>query len=409
MEKALSYAADAAAAYDKSLEDSGSMIRSFIRGNVEAGESIGLFISQVKREKMAMEEYGKEWKELNEAERQFLLLDVVGETYEQSKVIGQGAREMNNWSNVAGNLASAWTKAQGTMGNKIREALIPALMDLTKWIEDNQATWEGLGETFGHIATAGVQMLQSLIDFVSRNEDKIIGFIDSLNALFAGEISLQQLIFGGKTLTNEGRPKGTTEEQRLAAMAYLMGEGFFSDVEKAFGGKNAATEYLIDKYNSADEDITKEVAAKWVDEAMAKLQADVDAADITAKVNVEPQIDGFINSLGGLISTGANWLWGDRPAEGQGVRFHAKGLDYVPFDDYPAMLHRGETVLNRVEAEDWRAAKRGEGMGFDPDAIGSAVKAALAGVSISMDGRTVGALVTPYVSREQAAEAWRRR
>ena len=87
----------------------------------------------------------------------------------------------------------------------------------------------------------------------------------------------------------------------------------------------------------------------------------------------------------------------------------ARGLDRVPYDKFPAWLDRDESVLNRVEAEDWRASKRGKHTSFDPDAIGNAMKAALAGVNISMDGRTVGALVTPYVSREQAAEAWRRR
>ena len=41
---------------------------------------------------------------------------------------------------------------------------------------------------------------------------------------------------------------------------------------------------------------------------------------------------------------------------------HASGLDYVPFDNYRANLHKGEAVLTSSEAEDWRsglmAAKR---------------------------------------------------
>lgn len=402
METALGYAADAAAAYDISLEDAGSMIRSFLRGNVEAGESIGLFISQLTREKMAMEQYYKAWQDLNEAERQFLLLDVVGKTYEQSKVAGQGAREMTNWSNVVGNLSSVWTEAQAMMGDEIREALIPALMDLTKWIEDNPELWEGLGETFGHIATAMVGAFKSLMTFITNNEDKIIGFIDSLNFLFSGGYAAD--------FTNKPRAQGSDEEKRKAALAYLMDEGLFSDVEKVFGGSNAATRYLLDKRNDfGDEAPTQEVAAQWVDEAMAELQSDLDKANLTATVDMKPDFSGFLSTAGSWLAAGAKWLFDDRPDEGQGAVFNAKGLDYVPFDDYPAMLHRGETVLNRVEAEDWRATKRGDNMSFDPAAIGDAVKAALAGVSTSMDGRTVGSLVTPYVSREQAAEAWRRR
>ena len=34
---------------------------------------------------------------------------------------------------------------------------------------------------------------------------------------------------------------------------------------------------------------------------------------------------------------------------------HANGLDYVPFDNYRANLHKGEAVLTASEANDWRA------------------------------------------------------
>ena len=38
----------------------------------------------------------------------------------------------------------------------------------------------------------------------------------------------------------------------------------------------------------------------------------------------------------------------------------AAGLPYVPYDNYPALLHRGETVINRNEAEKLR---NGDGLG----------------------------------------------
>ena len=36
---------------------------------------------------------------------------------------------------------------------------------------------------------------------------------------------------------------------------------------------------------------------------------------------------------------------------------HAVGLDYVPYNNYAANLHRGEAVLTRSEAEEWRSGK----------------------------------------------------
>lgn len=38
---------------------------------------------------------------------------------------------------------------------------------------------------------------------------------------------------------------------------------------------------------------------------------------------------------------------------------HASGLHYVPYDNYPARLHRGEMVLTRKDAEDYRAENGG--------------------------------------------------
>jgi len=38
----------------------------------------------------------------------------------------------------------------------------------------------------------------------------------------------------------------------------------------------------------------------------------------------------------------------------------AVGLDYVPYDDFPAFLHRGEAVLTASEAEEQRRGKNGE-------------------------------------------------
>ena len=40
---------------------------------------------------------------------------------------------------------------------------------------------------------------------------------------------------------------------------------------------------------------------------------------------------------------------------------HAYGLPYVPYDDYPARLHRGEMVLTRNEAEQYRGQSAGTG------------------------------------------------
>lgn len=88
---------------------------------------------------------------------------------------------------------------------------------------------------------------------------------------------------------------------------------------------------------------------------------------------VQDIIDGISSAWDGLVSW-FNGLWdslfGGRSVS-VGVSYedgshsgigghYAIGTDYVPYNGMPAILHRGEAILNAPEAEDWR---RGRGRG----------------------------------------------
>lgn len=88
---------------------------------------------------------------------------------------------------------------------------------------------------------------------------------------------------------------------------------------------------------------------------------------------VQDIIDGISSAWDGLVSW-FNGLWDslfggrsvsvgvsyeDGSHSGIGGHF-AIGTDYVPYNGMPAILHRGEAILNAPEAEDWR---RGRGRG----------------------------------------------
>ena len=87
--------------------------------------------------------------------------------------------------------------------------------------------------------------------------------------------------------------------------------------------------------------------------------------------------------------------------EGSSVPGHATGLAYVPYDNYLARLHQGESVLTQTEAAQWRGGMPGQGVQqMDYTRLAQAVADALGGMAVQMDGQTVGMLVTPTVSRE---------
>lgn len=91
------------------------------------------------------------------------------------------------------------------------------------------------------------------------------------------------------------------------------------------------------------------------------------------------------------------------------VAHNAKGLGYVPYDNYLTRLHKGETVLNRVEADERRRGAQNAGSVIDYDRLASALAAQMGGITMQMDGRMIGALVAPAVSRNLEREAYRGR
>ena len=131
----LNLATDAAAYYDISLEDAEARIRSFMRGNVEAGDAIGLFTSESQRNSYALEMYGKKWIDLAESQKQMLMLNVAKDIYDQAGATGQAARESDGLANVTGNLKEVWRQFLGVIGQPVLEAVIPIMETLTEKVK----------------------------------------------------------------------------------------------------------------------------------------------------------------------------------------------------------------------------------------------------------------------------------
>lgn len=168
-------AADAAAYYDISLEDADVRLRSFLRGNTEAGDAIGLFTSESQRNAKAVELYGTKWANLTEAQKQNLMLNVAQEIYDQSGVTGQAAREMEGWVNVTGNLKRVWKDVIAIIGAPIYESLTPVVQKLSEFLSDKTIQMR-----LGMLAS-------SLGDIAGYAFDGAIGFLDEILAWSNGD------------------------------------------------------------------------------------------------------------------------------------------------------------------------------------------------------------------------------
>lgn len=122
--EAMEVAADSAAFFDTSLEDSAASLKSFMMGNYEAGDAIGINTNATKIAAWNTEKYGDTFGDLSDAVQQTRLLEFVQQTQKASGVTGQAAREMDSWENVMGNLKSSFQELSGTIAMPIFNAII---------------------------------------------------------------------------------------------------------------------------------------------------------------------------------------------------------------------------------------------------------------------------------------------
>lgn len=204
-ETATTSAADAAAFYDKSMEDASSSLTSFVKGNYEGGESIGLFANDTqmaayavknnlipategakqasekamislekaqKAQSEAIEKHGKnslqareaaiklkdaqaavdaelgpqtqKWADLDEATKQAVRLDYVSNMQKQSGAMGQAAREMDGYENQMGNMKQALQDFYAELGKDFLPDFINILKGGVGALQQFSSFWTSL-------------------------------------------------------------------------------------------------------------------------------------------------------------------------------------------------------------------------------------------------------------------------
>ena len=123
-----------------------------------------------------------------------------------------------------------------------------------------------------------------------------------------------------------------------------------------------------------------------VKEAVDALNAELERLGSFADYNVFGELN---------TGTGLSFKFGVGGVDGEA----AKGMDYVPFDNYLAYLHEGESVLTAEEAAMWRNFKSGGSNlrnNIDYGQLSGAIwdNAPNMGGNVYLDGRTVGKVIS---------------
>ena len=131
MEDALRVAADSAAYYDRSLEDTTESLKSFLKGNFANDAALGVSCTETTRNIAANKLFAKSYRDLSEAQKQLVLLQMVKDANALSGAEGQAAREAEGWENVIGNLKEAWRQLLAVIGQPVLQLASAAVKYLT--------------------------------------------------------------------------------------------------------------------------------------------------------------------------------------------------------------------------------------------------------------------------------------
>lgn len=506
-------AADAAAYYDISLEDADVRLRSFLRGNTEAGDAIGLFTSESQRNSKAVELYGTKWTNLTEAQKQNLMLNVAQEIYDQSGATGQAAREMDGWVNVVGNLQRVWKDVLAVVGAPFYESLTPVVKKLSEFLSDKTVQMRlgmlasSLGDMAGYVFDGVIDLLDKILAWSSGEEkpsdtaqalfDIASSFGNIAGMIFTGVVDFLALLFNGfdketaenveeflkdfsafvddplfqtaavvlggivtawiamkSPLVLVGLAVGAIVThwkdikewagKALEAVKDFFGTevadaltnivsgiaGWFESIQTmASNALTAVDDFFKSKFDVSLTDIVQNVADAfksvydWAHDALTNA-ADFFNATFSDPISgilesISGWFDSVISKAGTAIEKVQTFLGLDtekrdsNPNNPYGNNWHntgtprkATGLNYVPYNDFPAILHAGEAVLNRADATAYRAGNVG---GISAESISQsvavAVREALDGVGVYMGADRVGDLVTQRVSRNIAKGA----
>lgn len=180
---ALESAADSAAYYDKSLEESTETLMSFLKGNYANDAALGVSATEFTRNAKATELFGKKYNDLTEIQKQQTLLKMVTDSQKVSGAMGQAAREASGWENVQGNLNETWRQFQAKVGTPFLEALIPVIQDITKSFQEWQETvdWEQFGDNIKRAIDKVIEVFKWIID----NKELVVGSITAIIGAFA--------------------------------------------------------------------------------------------------------------------------------------------------------------------------------------------------------------------------------
>ena len=294
MEDALRTAADSAAYYDRSLEETTESLKSFLKGNFANDAALGVSCTETTRNIAANKLYAKSYRDLSEAQKQLTLLQMVKDANALSGAEGQAAREAEGWENVIGNLKEAWRQLLAVIGQPGLTVAVSVVQQLTAWL------------------TALTSAAERAIATISE----IAGFELQAEQTAAVKSNITQSVAEQEALTEAAEETAAAQEKILTGYDEIHRLAGGTEVLPSVGGIVPAAVAVQPDLRSADK------AAKRISERIGELTLPIRLAWSARGAETVGRVTEMMQELRGLTdSVGISWekVWkngtGRRSAE----------------------------------------------------------------------------------------------
>ena len=252
-----------------------------------------------------------------------------------------------------GDMFSKVEQSLSTLKNQLMAEMMPYVMEILQWVIENipmiretvKSVMDAILPIVKPILNMVMQLLPPLLNAIKRLLDWIMPYLKPI-------ISAISSLVQGFTKLMQGDVEGFVN----GIISFLQGiVSTFLNIGQAIFG--ALWDGLVSVWNSI---------ASWI-----------------------------VDKVNWLADKLAFWRRGNSEMAGES---HAGGLPYVPYDNYPAILHRGESVMTAADSQGLLSDVRkiAESGGSNSQPITIVVQSVL-------DGRVIGETVTKYQNQKARA------
>lgn len=387
-------AADVASIMGIDVSSAMQAIEGAAKGNFTMMDNLGVAMNDTALKAYALEKglikTDKEWAKIGQQQKIAAAFSMFMD--KTAGYAGNYAKENDTLAGSMTTLSAAWENLLSGAGDP--EAFGDVIASAVNVMVENAA------KIFPRLVDAAVEVFKSLITAIEEYGPQWAALLLDAGAQMIA--SIYNGITGGDITPEQVK-------QTINNVITAISDAWNTVVTTVTDAYNAVKTFFTETIPQAWFDMVTSIETWWNEHVVAPIQNAISAvetflglkADKTVTVTVKSVIEDPVGAF-----EKASEVTPEQLREGMGQIFsgifgRATGVDYVPYDNYLARLHEGEAVLTKAEASLWR---RGEGavgaVSIDYGQLGQAVAGALAGMSVQMDSKAVGVLVTGAVSRE---------